>query len=421
MTTTGSSPRLLAAFEIILIITLSCLYFASFELESPVNGKHEIFDQDSSHIIEAATEGRRYPWNAQHHILYHQLVSATGLGSGRHVPAESAYLRLKLISGAAGLAFLFALRLLLQRMGLDAPRRTIVIALAGVSIGAWASFSIIETYALALPFLVLVLAALWRMIATRKASFADSMLLVAGLIGAMLARIELAGLAFWIIGAALLLPGLAGLRRTLVICAVVAGVVAGTATIALVGNYLGVRWKVAVLRILERQERATLASTLMRAQNLVPGYLLRVARAGTVYGFVMPIAGSPSTLDIPGSSQARPFRASLRNMRSQPVPAIALVAALGMLIVAFTRILRQVVRGDPFFLMLTALWIGLWVGYTWFNSHEPYLWIGPFFVLTLVVFADVVRGAERFALAMVSVVVLLIALHNAQTFWIPVR
>jgi len=76
--TPGWRSRLERHAESLLIALLTLFYLFSFRPDSWVSGgpqhNDEIFGQDSLWIVQSLAEGKPYPWNAQHHMLYHGLV-----------------------------------------------------------------------------------------------------------------------------------------------------------------------------------------------------------------------------------------------------------------------------------------------------------------------------------------------------------
>lgn len=397
------------------IAAIFLLYLTSFGPGSPVHGPDEIFDQDSVHLVGALADGVRYPWNPQHHLLFHTAAAAADAllpGSRRDPPAAIGLLRW--LPALAGLAWLLALRVLLVRAGLGPWRRLVLLTLGGCSMAAWGGFALIETYALAMPFFMLYLVAMHARLAP-AAGGGGRILLVAALAGCAWARIELAGL---VALTALLLahPRLRGRRRALAadLAAAALVVVAGLTGLAML--YLDASPRKALRKLAARGDRASLAAAVGRPENLAPGHVLRVGRAAAVYAFLMPAGGAAREADVAGESRVRYFAEPLRNFLGRPWRLAALGAVLVALATAAVGMLRRAAAGDPFAALLAVLWAAGLLFYTWFNPHEPYLWIQPFAALTVAGLARSAAALPRRAWAGLAGIAVLVAVHNAIWF-----
>jgi hypothetical protein len=414
-TADGRLDRAARICEWLLIGALVLVYGASFRITSPVNGLgaiREVFDQDSRYIITSLASGIPYEWNPQNHLLYHWLTERVfqvwhyRFGGG----TRSAYLFLKLFTAATGLWFLITLRVFLREIGLEALQRLAFLPLVGLSMAVWFHYAAFETSGLTLPLLLLFLIAFLRRVRKRDASLTNHVLLI----GSML-------FAFWVrsdqwrlpvaMGITLLLPKMRGLRRGLALDLGLFAVLLPIGFCLLASNYFHVPLTQSVHKLVERHDRADLAPMLMNRRNLAPRYLLRVARANALYSVIMPVA-----------DQASPFSAKTNGMLHSPLSLSALLGVAGLLLITWTRSLRRLASGDVFHAMLWLSWIVGWLFYTWFNPHEPFLWILQFGVLEIVMLADTWPATRQLLpIAGMALIATVIALHNTMFFWLPYR
>jgi hypothetical protein len=410
-----TESRAARALEWVLIGALVLVYAASFGIKSPVNGLgdvYELFDQDSRYIIQSLAANVRYEWNPQNHLLYHWLTEngfhlwQRGWGGG----TASAFLFLKLFTAATGLWFLLTLRVLLRELGLDIALRLALLPLAGLSLAVWFHFSAFETSALTMPLLLLFVIAFLRRVRHGDGSPANHLLLIGSLLLAFWTRSDQWRLPL-AAGLALLLPGTREARRGLLLDLVLFAVLLPIGYCLIASSYFHLPLVQAVHKLIERHDRADLAPRLMTRRNLTPRDFLRVGRANALYSFIMPIADHPS-----------PFSAKLGGLLHSPLSVLALLGVGALLVTTALRSLRRLVSGDPLHVVLWASWIGGWVFYTWFNPHEPFLWILQFGVLEIVALADTWSSRRSAAnVAPLVVVAVLVALHNAVFFWLRYR
>jgi hypothetical protein len=414
-TADGRAERAARIFEWVLIGALVLVYAASFGITSPVNGLgeiREVFDQDSRYIITSLAAGVPYEWNPQNHLLYHWLTERVfhlwhyRFGGG----TRSAYLFLKLFTAATGLWFLVTLRLFLREVGLEVAQRLALIPLAGLSMAVWFHYAAFETSGLTVPLLLLFLVAFLRRVRKRDDSLANHALLV----GSML-------FAFWIrsdqwrlpvaMGITLLLPKMRGLRRGLALDLGLFAVILPIGFCLLASSYFHVPLAQSAPKLIERHDRADLAPMLMNRRNLAPRYLLRVTRANALYSVIMPVA-----------DQASPFSAKTNGLLHSPLSFVALFGVAGLLVITWARSLRRLASGDVFHAMLWISWIMGCLFYTWFNPHEPFLWILQFGVLEIAMLADTWPATrELLPIAGMALVAAVVALHNTVFFWLPYR
>jgi hypothetical protein len=405
-----------ACLEGVWIACIAAAYLTSFGPSSPAHGPDEIFDQDSPHLVGALAAGTPYPWNPQHHLLFHVIAEDTdALLPGTRDDPASAIRFLRWLPAIAGLGYLIALRLLLAGLGLGPWRRIALLSLGGFAMAAWGGFALIETYALAMPFFMLYLACMRRVLSAGPIRRRDHAGVIVALAGCAWARLELAGLA----GVTLLIllhPGLGARRRALAADLVAAAVLIVAGSVALAMHQLDASPRKAVRKLLARGDRATLAPAIGTTANLGPGHLLRVARAATVYAFLMPAGGAPREEDVPGERRVRYFTEPAARYLDRPLAWPAVAGVLVFLGVTAAWSFARLARGDPFFALLAVLWVAGLLFYAWFNPREPYLWIQPFAALAIAAFAAGSAALPARGWTAVAGLAALIGAHNAIWF-----
>lgn len=412
----GGDRGVARVLEWVLIGALLLVYGASFGIGSPVNGLgeiHEVFDQDSRYIITSLAAGVPYEWNPQNHLLYHWLTERAfhlwqhGFGGG----TASAYRFLKVFTAATGLWFLLTFRVFLRAIGLGVAQRMALLPLAGLSMAVWFHFSAFETSGLTAPFLLLFAIAFLRRVRNRQeASVANHALLVASLLLPLWIRSDQWRLPL-VTGVTLLLPQTRGLRRGLMVDLAIFAVVLPVGFLLLASSTFHVSLAQAAHKLIERHDRADLAPLLMSRGNLSLRYFVRVARANALYSVLMPVA-----------EHASPFTARLDGFLHSPLASVALIAVVSLLVTTWVRSFRRLASGDAFHAVLWLSWALGWLFYTWFNPHEPFLWILQFGVLEIVAFADTWPATrEMFPVARVALVSILVVLHNTVFFWLRYR
>lgn len=411
----GRVGRAAGALEWVAMGAIVLVYAASFGIRSPVNGLgevREVFDQDSRYIITSLATSVPYEWNPQNHLLYHWLTERLfrlwqlGLGGG----TRSAYLFLKVFTAATGVGFLVTWRLLLCELGLEVAQRMALLPLAGLSMAVWFHYAAFETSGLTVPFLLLFLLAFLRRVRKGDASLSNHALLVASLLVGLWIRSDQWRLPV-VTGLTLLLPRARGLRRGLTIDLVLFAVLLPLGFLLLASSYFHLPIAQSAHRLIERHDRADLAPMLMNRGNLSLRFFVRVARASALYSMIMPVA-----------EHASPFTARLNGLLHAPLSFVALLAVAGLLLVTAARGLRRLAQGDVFQAALWLSWVLGWLFYTWFNPHEPFLWILQFGVLELVAFADTWPATRRLVpIARMAIVSSIVALHNVVFFWLRYR
>lgn len=403
--------------DLIVIFVLVAIYWASFDRTSPPF-RDEVFGQDTKHILRYLSAGRMYIWNPQNHLLYHVLVEwgyglwTTPFGSG----IESAYRYLKLFTALTGLGYLMALRGLLRDLGLRSSRRTILLALAGVSVSSWFHFAVFETHCLAMPALALYLATLVRLRRGGPRRPRDRVLFVGALVTASLTRVDL--WRFALVSLALpLLPSLRRHWRTLAADLAAVALLGVLASTFFARAYFGdVSLKRASSVTFIRWDRPELRRKMRRFENVRPAELLTVGRAISLYTFAMPVT-SQAEAD-PARAVPRHFREPLATVMGHPIALMTMGTVVAGLFWALIVNVWWAARSDPLASMLVLQWGAGWLFYTWFNPWEPFLWGLEFHLVSVVAIANAARSSPPPVWSALAVGAALLAVHNFVYFYL---
>jgi hypothetical protein len=412
-------------------------YVGSFELRSPINGPHEVFGQDTTHILHSLAEGKTYPWNAPSHLLYHHVVEhGYRLWQLAYGPGlESAYRYLELFSALCGAGFLAGMAWLFRELGLRSAPRAALLALAGVSLSSWFHFAAFETHALAMPALALYLVALARLRNRAEAGLETHLLLVVSLLVCGWTRVDLFRLAVASAGL-LLLPRLRQKRRALAADLALVALLGVAGSTWLAHTYLDVPLREAVTLLLERRERPMLGEQLGRIDNLGARELVRVGRAVSLYSVLMPIEKrdpgrsffAPPTYRLDPTYRGRGvppssllFHAPARNLLRTALSAVACVGLCGALLWAGAAGLRAAAGGDVLASTVLLQAVTGWLLYTWFNPREPFLWVAEFMPLWVVLLADGLRSRPAIQGIGYGLLAVAVFLHNGFAFYLPFR
>jgi hypothetical protein len=299
--------------------------------------------------------------------------------------------------------------LLFRSLGLGALERLSLVPVTALSVAAWFHFAAFETSGLTLPAVLGAILLFVRRVREGDVSRRNHVLLVAALLVAFWTRSDQFRLPF-ALGVVSLLPALrtfrSGLMRDLVVFAVLAPL--GYALLTAV--YFGVDPVSALSKFAEREDHHGLVEKLMRVENLSPRNLWVMLRAISVYSVVMPLG-----------DQRFPFNTGARWFFPAPLAVAALLATFAFLAATAFRSVQRLRRLDPLHALLWVTWLSGWLFYTWFNPHEPFLWIVQFGILVFVAFADTFRDRPRVHAAVVGGFGLLVVAHNAVYFWLRYR
>lgn len=395
----------LTRWDLLAALALTILHFTSFRIESPLNGPHEVFGQDSTYILHELGAGTPYRYNPQHHLLYHALTEwgYRLVRRGAAPTVEGAHLFLQVATALTGAAFLIGILVLLAEIGLSTPRRLTLLLLAGLSVTAWFNFAGFETHGLALWAYAVVLLSVLRVARDRALTVRQAAILAAALVFAVLARLD-----NWrlvpLVALLLPLPSIRPARRRLAGALALAAALGCTGTLALGKAYFGVPLREVPQRILARQDRRDLRPKLARLANLDGPNLTHMGGATAVYTVMM----------APGP---RTFSAPLDSMLARPLSAAALASMILLWLRVAFPLGQALRRGDPFLWITAAGWVGSLLFFTWLNPVEPFLWLLEFLPLLVALVGYTLAKADRRTWVFVTAVALVTAAHNAVSFW----
>jgi hypothetical protein len=399
---TATSPdrvvgRWFGPWEASAVFVLASLFFFGFILASPVNGyiqqlhdgwspDVEIFDQDSSVIMDTLVQGTRYKWNPQDHLLYHFLTEGIYYRLVRphtHHSLTSVFLFLKVFTVSTALLALILLSRLLWEMGVGRSLRVILILLFGVFV---------------------YLLALHRLGRERTFRWRNGLLLGTSLAFLLLCRLDL--VRFFAQTAVLVaLPPFRSSWRQLSAVVLGAFVLGLLALVPLVAMYQGVPVSRAPQELLRRTDSTRLAASLATTRNITLTNVSRMALATTVSAVIMPVGPDK-------------FRGPLTGMAAHPLAVLTLLAYATMIGVAGYVAWRDRRRTKPLLSILAVNWcVGLAL-YVWFNPHEPFLWLLEFLPFVIVLVASAFKDCGTRTWSLVGAALVLVMLHNTLYFYL---
>ena len=399
-----------------LVLLLLWLVFAfSFKLSSPVYGMNptkdfptEVFEQDSRYIMDALVNGERFLYNPQHHLLYHALTEwgyKAVRPYVRHGP-ETAYLFLKAFTLLTGIAFTILLSRLLWEMDLRPFHRILLLLLSGISVTAWFNFSAFETHSIGMPGIALYLLVILRLTRLGQFRVQEMLLLGVSLVFLVLCRLDLAR---FIVATALLvpLPGYWAHRRRLVPVLAATLLAGGLLCSSLAAAYFD-RPLSEGPKILFQREDPDLKSVLGTVRNLTPENLSRMTLATAVSTMIMPIG-------------KRKFVGPLDGIDAHAGALNTVVLWVLIFLIAGWATWKNRKNGGALAMCILVNWgVGLML-YTWFNPHEPFLWLLEFLPLLVVFLGNGLKKSGNKVWVLVSIGILFLLIHNVLFFYLPYR
>ena len=401
--------------ELLVLLLTFLLFTFSFKLSSPVYGLYptkdfptEVFEQDSRYIIDALVTGERFLYNPQHHLLYHVLTEWGYEALRPHFRHSlgKVYLFLKGFTVLTGIAFMILLSRLLWEMDLRLYHRILLLLLSGISVTAWFNFSAFETHSLAMAAIALYFLVIQRL--TRLGQFRrqEEILLGASLVFMLLCRLDLAR---FFVATALLIPFSpyrAHWRRLGLVLAA-ALLVGGLLCSSLVSAYLN-RPLSEVPKTLFQREDPDLKSVLGTVRNLTAENLSRMTLATTVSTLIMPIGKRKFLGPMDGIGE-----------HAGAMLTVALWAVIFLIAGWATWKYRN--DSGPLAACILVNWgVGLLL-YTWFNPHEPFLWLLEFLPLQVVFLGNGMRKCGNNVWVLVGIGILFLLIHNVLFFYLPYR
>ncbi len=170
-------------------------------------------------------------------------------------------------------------------------------------------------------------------------------------------------------------------------------------------HYFKAPWAKVPAIIVSRQEFAPLKVKLEHVSNLKPPLLWRMIRATSLYTLLMPLG-------------PRNFRAPLTTIKGRPLAMLAFACLLAFWLALLRHWLPGIWRGDAFLLMLMAHWLATLLFFTWFNPHEPFLWLMYFLPLTTIAGAYCFASQGKAYWLLWTLTALLLLAHNAVYFYL---
>jgi hypothetical protein len=403
-----------------LVVALAALYLTSFELESPINGfvlregseddfeALEVFDQDTRFIIEALVEQKPFPYNPQHHLLYHLLTEALHASLQPWIgrDARSVYAFLEIFTVLTGVGFLWVWIRLLREMGVPQPSRLLLVLLTGVAVSAWFNFSAFEAHSLGMAAIAYYILALYRIARGESLTRGRQALLLLSLVFLFLCRLDTGR--FILLTALLLpLPAYRDQARWLapVLCLALLG--GALLYLPLTAAYLDVPWSEVPTLLLSRTERLDLVYRMRSFENLTPGTIAAMATAAGVYSVVMPVGEAA-------------FRTPLSATLGHPLALVTVVSLLALLAGALHRGAMRSATSRPFVMALGLNWVAALLFFTWYNPVEPFLWILEFLPFAMALVALACAGSNRWWPALATTGILVLC-HNVVFFLLPHR
>jgi len=401
----------------LLVVVLTCLLFAfSFKLSSPVHGLYstkdfptEVFDQDSRYIIDALVNGEPFPYNPQHHLLYHVLTEWGYKVLRPHFQhsLETVYLFLKGFTVLTGIAFTIFLSRLLWEMDLRLYHRIMLLLLSGISVTAWFNFTAFETHSLAMAAIALYLLVFLRLTRLGQFRLQEEIMLGVSLVFMLLCRLDLAR---FFVATALLIPFppyRAHWRRLgLVLAATL--LAGGLLCSSLSSVYFKRPLSEVPKTLVQREDRRSLEPVLGTVRNLTAENLSRMTLATTVSTVIMPIGKRRFVEPLDGIGE-----------HGGAMLTVALWAVI--LLIAVWGTWKNRKNSGALAVCIFMNWgVGLLL-YTWFNPHEPFLWLLEFLPFLVVFLGNGLKKSGNNVWVLISIGILFLLIHNVLFFYIPYR
>ena len=398
------------------VVLLTWLIFAfSFKLSSPVHGMYptynfptEVFEQDSKYIIDTLVNGERFQYNPQHHLLYHVLTEWGYKVLRPHIRHRlgTVYVFLKGFTVLTGIAFTFLLSRVLWEMDLRLYHRILLLLLSGISVTAWFNFSAFETHSLGMAGIALYLLVILRLTRLGQFRLQEQCMLGVSLVFMVLCRLDLAR---FFVATALLIP-LPRYRvhwRRLGLVLAAALLAGGLLYSSLASMYLN-RPLSEVPKTLLQREDPDLASVLGTVRNLTAENLSRMTLATTVNTVIMPIGKRKFVGPLDGIGE-----------HAGAMLTVSLWAVIFLIAGGATWKDRK--NSGPLAACILVNWgIGLML-YTWFNPHEPFLWLLEFLPFLVVFLGNGLKKSGNNVWILVSIWILFLLIHNVWFFYLPYR
>jgi hypothetical protein len=405
----------LGRWELLVVLLTWFICAFSFKLSSPVHGLYptkdfptEVFEQDSRYIIDTLINGERFRYNPQHHLLYHVLTEWGYKVLRPHIRHRlgTVYVFLKGFTVLTGIAFTILLSRLLWEMDLRLYHRILLLLLTGISVTSWFNFSAFETHSLGMAGIALYLLVMLRLTRLGQFRLQEQFMLGVSLVFMLLCRLDLAR--FFVATALLIpLPRYRAHWRRLGLVLAVALLAGGLLYSSLASVYLE-RPLSEISKTVFQRDDPDLKSVLATVRNLTAENLSRMTLATTVSTVIMPIG-------------KRKFVGPLDGIEDHAGAMLTVALWVVILLIAGGATWKDRKNSGPLAACILVNWgIGLML-YTWFNPHEPFLWLLEFLPLLVVFLGNGLKKSGNKVWVLISIGILFLLIHNVLFFYLPYR
>lgn len=410
-----SRGKWLGRWELLVVLLMWLLFAFSFKLSSPVYGLHptkdfptEVFEQDSRYIIDALVNGERFLYNPQHHLLYHVLTEWGYKVLRPHIRHRlgTVYVFLKGFTVLTGIAFTILLSRLLWEMDLRLYHRILLMLLSGISVTAWFNFSAFEAHSLGMAGIALYLLVILRLTRLGQFRLQEAFMLGVSLVFMVLCRLDLAR--FFVATALLIpLPRYRAHWRRLGLVLAAALLAGGLLYSSLASVYLNRPLSEVPKTVFQRKD-PDLKSVLGTVRNLTAENLSRMTLATTVSTVIMPIG-------------KRKFLGPLDGIEEHAGAMLTVALWVLIFLIAGWATWKNRKNSGPLAMCILMNWgVGLLL-YTWFNPHEPFLWLLEFLPLLVVFLGNGLKKSGNNVWVLISIGILFLLIHNVLFFYLPYR
>ena len=410
-----SRGKWLSRWELLVVLLMGLVFAFSFKLSSPVHGLYptkdfptEVFEQDSKYIMDALVNGERFRYNPQHHLLYHVLTEWGYKVLRPHIRHRlgTVYVFLKGFTVLTGIAFTILLSRLLWEMDLRLYHRILLLLLSGISVTAWFNFSAFETHSLGMAGIALYLLVILRLTRLGQFRLQEGLLLGVSLVFMLLCRLDLAR--FFVATALLIpLPRYRAHWRRLGLVLAAALLAGGLLYSSLASVYLNRPLSEMPKTVFHRDD-PDLKTVLGTVRNLTAANLSRMTLATTVSTVIMPIG-------------KRKFVGPLDGIGEHAGAMLTVALWVVIILIAGWATWKNRKNSGPLAACILVNWgVGLML-YTWFNPHEPFLWLLEFLPFLVVFLGNGLKKSGNNVWVLVSIGILFLLIHNVLFFYLPYR
>ena len=410
-----SRGKWLGRWELLVVLLTWFICAFSFKLSSPVHGLYptkdfptEVFEQDSRYIIDTLINGERFRYNPQHHLLYHVLTEWGYKVLRPYIRHRlgTVYVFLKGFTVLTGIAFTILLSRLLWEMDLRLYHRILLLLLTGISVTSWFNFSAFETHSLGMAGIALYLLVMLRLTHLGQFRLQEQFMLGMSLVFMLLCRLDLAR--FFVATALLIpLPCYQAHWRRLGLVLTAALLAGGLLYSSMASVYLE-RPLSEIPKTVFQRDDPDLKSVLGTVRNLTAENLSRMTLATTFSTMIMPIG-------------KRKFVGPLDGIEDHAGAMLTVALCVVILLIAGGATWKGSKNSGPLAACILVNWgVGLML-YTWFNPHEPFLWLLEFLPFLVVFLGNGLKKSGNTVWVLISIWILFLLIHNVLFFYLPYR